>query len=113
MEIIVTKKAETLVVNIEGSNKIYILNQEQIQNELTWCNTNDHKKFVLDLTGIRFIDTAGFRLLLELNNKYKDTGKELLLSNMTKDAEELFDLLKIKSLFKRYRPKEKLAHAAA
>jgi anti-anti-sigma factor len=113
MELNVTKKDDLLEVQLKGTEKIYILNQEQIKNELEWCNTIYHKELVLDLTGIRFIDTTGFRLLIELNNLYKNSDKELLFHNVSDEVQELFELVNVNELFKRYEPKERLSAVAA
>jgi anti-anti-sigma factor len=113
MELNAVKKQGQLVVTFEGVQKLYILNHEEIKKELTWYKTIYHKELILDLSGIRFIDTTGFRLLMELNENYKNSGMKLLLSNVSKDAEELFELVKLNNLFERYKPKEELACVAA
>ena len=101
MELNVIKTGNELEVTLKRANKIYILNHEEIKDELNWCLGIFHTKLVLNLTGIRFIDTAGFRLLMELNQYYKNMGKQLVLSNVSEEVEELFELVNATEQFER------------
>lgn len=113
MELNVIKRDETLEVKLEGTNKIYVLNQETLRDELNWCLCIDHTKLVLNLSGIRFIDTTGFRLLIELNQLYRNLDKKFELANVSKEVEELFELVKVNKLFGREIAEEKIEYIAA
>ena len=106
MELNVIKRADTLEVQISGTDKIYILNHNDLKDELHWCQSIYHSELILDLSEIKFIDTTGFRLLQELNVNYKKAGRKLLLMNITDEAMELFELIKVKNLFEQYKPEE-------
>lgn len=99
MELNVIKREEAIEVSFNGEERIYILNQEEIREELNWCLSIYHKELVFDLSGIKFIDTTGFRLLIEMYQLYKNLGKKLKLINLTSEVQELFELVKVNKLF--------------
>lgn len=112
MELNVIKRDGSIEVSFEGTERIYILNQETIRDELNWCLSIDHEELVLDMYGIRFIDTTGFRLLIEMYQLYKNLDKKIKLINVSDEVEELFELVKVNKLF----PQEEvhnLSHVAA
>jgi anti-anti-sigma factor len=113
MELNLIKRNETLEVQLEDETRIYILNQENLRDELNWCIAIDHKKLVLNLSGIRFIDTSGFKLLLELKQLYSNMGKGFVLSHVSKEVEELLVLVNVNKLFGREIAEEFIAYAAA
>ncbi len=112
MELTIVKKANTLFVQLEGANKLYVLNQNEISQELHWCQSIMHKEMQLNLSGIKLIDSAGIRLLLELKKKYQKSGRKLVLQNLTKEAMELLELVNVRNLFE-HSVGETLVHEAA
>lgn len=99
MELTIVKKADTLLVQLEGTSKLYVLNQLEVSSELLWCQSIMHKEMHLNLSGIKLIDSAGIRLLLELKKTYQKSGRKLVLQNMTKEAMELLDLVNVRNVF--------------
>jgi anti-anti-sigma factor len=99
MELSVIKKDGAIEVKLEDAEKIYILNQEELRDELNWCLSIFHDKLILNLEGIRFIDTTGFRLLLELKHLYQNLGKDFEIVNISEELAELFELVKVNKLF--------------
>jgi len=104
MELNVIKRDEAIEVCFEGAERIYILNQEFIRDELNWCLNIYHDELIINLKGIKFIDTTGFRLLIEMYQLYRSLGKKFKLVNVSKEVEELFTLVKVSKLF----PKEEM-----
>lgn len=105
MELNVIKRDEAIEVSFEGGERIYILNQEDIRDNLNWCLNIHHNELILNLKGIRFIDTTGFKLLLEMYQLYRNLGKKLRLINVSNEVDELFELIKVNKLF----PREEVA----
>lgn len=101
MELNVIKREEAIEVSFEGSERIYILNQEDIRDNLNWCLNIYHEELILNLNGIRFIDTTGFKLLLEMYQLYRNLGKKFRLINVSNEVDELFELIKVNKLFPR------------
>jgi anti-anti-sigma factor len=99
MKLNLSQQKDLLNVSIEGANKIYILNSKEIKKELKKYLSLNHTILVLNLEGIKFIDTTGFALLLDINQSYKEQGKQLVLSNVSSDVEELLELVQVTSLF--------------
>ncbi|QQS52525.1 MAG: STAS domain-containing protein [Bacteroidota bacterium] len=112
MELAIVKKADTLFVQLEGTNKLYVLNQTEVNKELQWCQSIMHKEMHLNLSGIKVIDSAGIRLLIELKKLYQNSGRKLVLKNLTKEAMELLELVNVRSLFL-HSEGDTLVHVAA
>ena len=53
----------------------------------------------IDLSGIHFIDSAGFQTLLYILNTTKKYGAKLKLSNINNDVCELIQLVKLQNTF--------------
>ena len=99
MELSVIKKAEKLEVKVIGTNKIYVLNQESIRDEITWLLSIDHKQIIFDMHNIRFIDATGIKLLLELNSKYKALNRKLTLKNVSQNVKKIVAMMGMETVF--------------
>lgn len=58
---------------------------------------NKTERLILNLEGVRFIDTYGFEALLKAKEEAKD--KQIEIKNASEDVRELFQLLKIETEF--------------
>ena len=53
----------------------------------------------LDLSGINFIDSSGFSILLAILNTSKENGAEFKLSNINDEINELISVVKLNQSF--------------
>jgi anti-sigma B factor antagonist len=60
----------------------------------TGCHT-----MIIDFLQVQFISSAGLRVLLLAAKKVKPYGGKVLLSNMSKDVREVFDISGFSSIF--------------
>lgn len=54
---------------------------------------------IVDFLHVQFISSAGLRVLLLAAKKVKPTGGKLILSDMSKDVREVFDISGFSSIF--------------
>ncbi len=54
----------------------------------------------IDLENIKFIDSAGFRILMRLNENSRFEGVEIILTNICPELMDIFLLLKLDNRFK-------------
>ena len=54
---------------------------------------------VLDLAGVRFIDSTGLRSLLSARSRAEASGHKLRLANLTVDVERVFDVTGVRRMF--------------
>ncbi len=89
------KNSREIVISFDRLTKLNVLSGNFVQKKLSSVLELDFKLVLLDLHGIKFIDSAVFRILLEFERMIKIRGKKLALMNVTADVDELLHLLNI------------------
>lgn len=56
-------------------------------------------RIIMDLKNIHFIDSAGFRILMRLNENSRFDGTDIILTNISPKLMEIFLLLKLDNKF--------------
>ena len=54
---------------------------------------------IFNLEGIRFIDTSGFEVLMEITNRAREVGSQFKLCNISDDVKELIILMELEGKF--------------
>jgi anti-sigma B factor antagonist len=60
---------------------------------------NGTSTVVLDLAGVRFIDSTGLRSLLNARQRAETAGRTLRLTNIPVDVERVFDVTGVRRIF--------------
>jgi len=97
MEIKEDKIDDQLVVTLIGridSTAAVEFEEKLIEVIDTGCNT-----LIIDFKNVQFISSAGLRVLLLAAKKVKPQGGKILLSEMSKDVREVFDISGFSSIF--------------
>jgi anti-sigma B factor antagonist len=97
MEITEDKVDGQVVVSLSGridSTAAVEFEEKLIEIIDTGCNT-----MVVDFLRVQFISSAGLRVLLLAAKKVKPYGGKLLLSGMSKEVREVFDISGFSSIF--------------
>ncbi|MBS0290054.1 MAG: STAS domain-containing protein [Proteobacteria bacterium] len=97
MEIKEDKIDEQVVISLKGridSTAAVEFEEKLIEIIDAGCHT-----MVIDFAGIQFISSAGLRVLLLAAKKIKTYGGKILLSSMSKDVREVFDISGFSSIF--------------
>jgi anti-sigma B factor antagonist len=61
-----------------------------------------HKKIVLDLGGVSYVDSAGLGQLVQIHATTKNNGASLRLANVTKRLKDLLVVTKLVTVFDSY-----------
>ena len=65
-------------------------------------NSNKHKKFILDLSEARYINSQGIGVLITSYTKVKNKGGMLVLFNPSEQIRKLLSITKLDSVFQIY-----------
>jgi anti-anti-sigma factor len=109
-------KNSYIIYTLKRGKRIDILNsdiiKEVIEKDILRTDSRKKIKFVINLTGIKFIDSYGFRVLLELIGISKIYNNQLYFANISDELRELIQLLELKNIFSKREiiiPEDKIA----
>lgn len=92
-----------IVYTLRKVKRIDILNadiiKEIIEKDIFKKGKNQNTNLVLDLKGIKFIDSYGFRILIRLARVSDIYNRHLYFANVSKEVNELVNLLKLDNIF--------------
>jgi anti-anti-sigma factor len=110
-------KNSYIIYTLNRGKRIDILNsdiiKEIIEKDILRTDRGKKIKFVINLKGIKFIDSHGFRILLELIGISKIyNNNQLYFANISDEVRELIQLLELKDIFSKREiiiPEDKIA----
>jgi len=94
----VEKINDVIVISFNNDNKLNVTVTQKIKTEIIKL-INPNSKIVLNLSGISYIDSTGFGMLLSLLRHSKNTNSQLKLCNISPEVMELVKLLQLQSVF--------------
>lgn len=81
------KKDETLIIKLEG--RVDSNNAAEVETKLTGiCAENEHRKVILDIEELKYISSAGLRVILKL----KKSEKDFEMINASSEVYEIFSV---------------------
>lgn len=83
-----TKQDDMLIIEIEG--RLDTMTAPDLENELN-KSLDDVKKLVLDLDGLKYISSAGLRVVLAAQKRMSKQG-ELVIRNVDEVVMEVFEV---------------------
>jgi stage II sporulation protein AA (anti-sigma F factor antagonist) len=94
-------KGDILVVYLEGRLDVSVANEvEEGLAEL--IDTGDHKKVVLNMEGIEYMSSSGFRACISTLRKLNAKEGALKMCNIKPAVKRIFDVIELTSLFDIY-----------
>jgi len=101
MSIIHSKKINDVVVASfdQSISKFNALITEETKQALTGLFEKSGTKLVLDLTGIKYVDSSGFGVFLSAMKTAKNSGGSFKMCSVSADVYELFKLLQLHNIF--------------
>lgn len=79
---------------------------QEFEEELVTIIDRGTHTMIVDFLNVKFISSAGLRVLLLAAKKVKPYGGKIVLSNLAKDVKEVFDISGFSSIFTIYDTKE-------
>ena len=72
----------------------------EVRSELSKLADSQTKKIIIDLKKVSYIDSSGLATFVELFQRMKRYGGELVLFNLTQGVRSVFEIAKLDSVFR-------------
>lgn len=95
----VAKEENAYRVQLFQVNRLNTLFSDLVREQLSELIRTRGTEVVFNLEGIRFIDSSGFDVLLEISKRARDSGSSFKLCNVGDDVRELISLLDLEGCF--------------
>ncbi len=73
--------------------------KETLEKDITRTDRKKKINHILNLNGIKFIDSYGFRTLIKLTRIFEKYNSPLYFVNISEEIDELISLLKLEKVF--------------
>lgn len=97
--LIINQEDNKYIVSFNNVSRLNIINSVEIENQLLDLTNKQGSNLVLNLSEIKFIDSAGFESLLKVYRSAKMNNTSLKLSNVSAEANELLKLVELDKVF--------------
>jgi anti-sigma B factor antagonist len=78
----------------------------QLRDLIHVLSGNGHRKFLLNLAGVEFVDSDGMGELVRCYSIVRQAGGEMKLARVTKKVQDLLQLTRLNTLFEIYSEEE-------
>lgn len=95
----IAKEENQYRVELFQVNKLNTLFSELVKQQLMELVEEPGGSVIFNLEGIRFIDSSGFDVLLEVSDRARVAGSKFSLCNISDDVRELLILLELEGRF--------------
>ncbi|MHB1001237.1 MAG: STAS domain-containing protein [Armatimonadota bacterium] len=83
---------------IEASGECDLITSKKLKEISDNLIDTNHNKIVFDLRNMTYIDSSGFRVLLEAKNRVSQNNGDIALVSLTAPVERVFNLLRLGEL---------------
>jgi anti-anti-sigma factor len=90
------------IIKIEDTDRLNALIAEPVKEELKSIFSTPDTRLVMNLEGIKFIDSTGFAVFLSLLKTANNNQGQFKIANISEDVMELFKLLQLHNVFEIY-----------
>ncbi len=104
MEISTQKEKNCVVLHVNG--KIDAVTSPAFEKDLASLIEKGEKVFLLDLSGLEYISSAGLRSILSTAKQLKPQGGKLLFSGLQGPVKEVFKISGFGSIFQIFESRE-------
>ena len=94
----IKKEAELIQISLEGN----LMNKQQIQSmldELDFYFNEGIKKIIIDLSGMKYMNSTGLSILINIFTEARNKGGEVILTNIPEKISQLLIITKLNSIF--------------
>ena len=93
-------KDGVIIVKFDDIKKFNALITEQVKDQLSELFKKPNTKLVIDLNGVKYIDSSGFGVFLSVMKSANNNYGGLRFCNIADEVMELFKLLQLHNIFK-------------
>jgi len=105
----IERENNRFIVSFFEINRLNTTISRIIEKQLIQLLNEKGAELVLNLHGLKFIDTSGFNTLHKLNETAYKYNSHLYLTNLSQEVKELFRLLELEDAFTVCKYQEKVA----
>ncbi|OGP92804.1 MAG: hypothetical protein A2Z19_01870 [Deltaproteobacteria bacterium RBG_16_54_18] len=98
MEIQTRKEKGAIIVLVKG--RMDALTAPEFENDLSGQISKGENIFLINLTGLEYISSAGLRSILSISKKLKEKRGKILFTGLHGPVEEIFTISGFDSIFK-------------
>jgi len=99
----IAKKEGNYIISFkEEVNRFNLYISDDVKDILSKFISQPGNKLILDMEGIKFIDSTGFAVLLSVYNSANKNNCTIEFQNIDPEVLELFEVVKLKEKFKIY-----------
>jgi len=98
----VNEKNGIVIAHFPDQDRLNALITEPIKETLLAYYDKPNTKMVINLEGIKFIDSSGFSVFLSLMKAANNNYGELKICNISEDVKSLFEVLQLHNVFEIY-----------
>ncbi len=91
-----------LIVSFKNTDRFNALITEPVKESLLGYFTKKETKLILNLEGIKFIDSSGFSVFLSAMKAAANQNGQFKICNVSDDVKELFQVLQLHNVFEMY-----------
>ncbi len=95
----IEKKENQFKVELFQVNRLNTLFSDLVREQLADLIREPGAEVIFNLEGIRFIDTSGFEVLMEISDRAREFGSQFKLCNVSDDVRELIILQELEGRF--------------
>jgi len=95
----IAKQGNQYRVELFQVDRLNTLFSELVKEQLRELIKEPGADVIFNLEGIRFIDTSGFEVLMEITESARQVGSQFKLCNVSDDVKELVILLELEGKF--------------
>jgi anti-anti-sigma factor len=95
----IAKEGSQYRVELFQVNRLNTLFSDLVKEQLRELIEEPGADVIFNLEGIRFIDTSGFEVLMEITDRARQVGSQFKLCNVSDDVKELVILLELEGKF--------------
>lgn len=95
----IERKNNRFIVSFFKVSRLNTTISKIIEKQLSQLLNENGAELLLDLQGIKFIDTSGFNTLHKLNGIAEKYNSRLILTNVSAEVKDLFRLLEVEDAF--------------
>ena len=88
-----------VIVSLMHSDRLNVLNSEQVESELLQLLHNEEKTILFDISNVKFIDSSGFHALISVHIDAKLKDVTFIIINSNKEIQDLFKLVDLDNIF--------------
>ena len=94
-----TDNNNIVIAAFDGDTRFNSLSSQEVKDELSKVLKNSGTKLILDLEGIKFIDSSAFGSLIAIVKVSKQTNSFFKMCNAADEVKELISVMQLDSVF--------------